>query len=321
MSIRLPQNIPRRKLLLLATVIVANISVGIYLAFRRATAQETSANVINSMPGVEVTDDTGTRRSLSSLIGRVVVLQFINPTAANQVDSISKMLTRFGAEISFVLITRDSRELRERLPTLPHSAIIVQHDYLELKKIFKVPDCCERRFIFDNEGKSGYHDYYYEADLTPRLNALLQKPLPPLSSALLESLDSQPNGLIFSTRERTRKTKSGKAVITLFTSVRTGCPSGELVRVLNRYASKHTDVSFLTLLPKSYTTSDIDNFKSNLRVKFSVERTDDALSKEYGRLVSLYGESRLNGIVLLIDRGVVTVVDNPNEVDLKLSQL
>jgi hypothetical protein len=37
--------------------------------------------------------------------------------------------------------------------------------------------------------------------------------------------------------------------------------------------------------------------------------------------VGLYGENRLNGIVLLIDRGSVTVVDNPNQVDLKLSQL
>ena len=128
-------------------------------------------------------------------------------------------------------------------------------------------------------------------------------------------------GLIFSAREMTRKTKSGKAVITIFTSVRTGCPSGELVRVLNRYANKRTDVSFLTLLPESYTRQDLDNFKSNLGVKFSVERTDEALSKEFGRMVGLYGESRLNGIVLLIDRGAVTVVDNPNEVDLKLSQL
>ena len=199
--------------------------------------------------------------------------------------------------------------------------MIVQHNYAELKRIFNVPDCCERRFIFDTEGKLGYHDYYYEEDLTARLNALLKKPLPSLSSALLESLDSLPNSLIFSTREMTRKTKSGKAVITLFTSVRTGCPSGELVRVLNRYANKRTDISFLTLLPKSFTTSDLDNFKSNLAVKFAVARADEALSREFGRLVSLYGESRLNGITLLIDRGSVTVVDNPNEVDLKLSQL
>jgi len=315
------RNIPRRKLLILATVIIANISLGTYLAFRGSTAPEVSTTVVNSVPIVDVIDDTGTRRSLSSLIGRVIVLQFINPEAVNQVDSISRMLTRFGAEISFVLITRDSRELRGRLPPLPHNAIIVQHNFAELKTIFKVPDCCERRFIFDNTGKLSYHDYYYEADLTARLNALLQKPLPPLSSALLESLDSLPNGLIFSAKEMTRRTKSGKAVITIFTSVRTGCPSGDLVRVLNRYASKRTDVSFLTLLPKSYMRSDIDNFKSNLGVKFPVERMEEALSKEYVRLVSLYGESQLNGIVLLIDRGTVTVVDTPNEVDLKLSQL
>lgn len=314
-------NTPPRKLLILATLTVANISLVFYLAFRGSIAQETSDSIVNPLPAVEVIDDTGTRRSLSSLSGRIVVLQFINPEALNQVDSISQMLTKFGAEISFVLITRDSRELRGRLPSLPHSAIIIQHNYAELKRIFKVPDCCERRFIFDNEGKLGYHDYYYEADLTPRLNALLQRPLPPLSSALLESLDSLPNGLIFSAREMTRKTKSGKAVITIFTSVRTGCPSGEVVRVLNRYANKRTDVSFLTLLPKSYTNSDIDNFKSNLGVRFSVEREDEALSKEFGRLVALYGESRLNGIVVLIERGSTTVVDNPNEVELKLSQL
>lgn len=162
------RNIPRRKLLILATVIVANLSLGIYLAFRGTTAQEVPATVFNSMPAVEVVDEFGTRRSLSSFIGQVVVLQFINAEAVNQLDSISQLLTRFGAEISFVLITRDSRKLRGRLPPLPHRAMIVEHDYAELKRIFKVPDCCERRFIFDNEGKLSYHDYYYEADLTAR---------------------------------------------------------------------------------------------------------------------------------------------------------
>lgn len=308
------------KRLIFAALMVANVSLIFYLAISESI-QDRSKAAINSIPVVDVVDDTGMRRPLASLIGRVVVLQFINTGALNQVDSVSRMSTKFGAEITFVLITGDSHKLRERLPSLPQNAIVIQHDYTELKRIFGVPDCCERRFIYDDTGNLSYHDYYYDTDLTPRLNHLTQRPLPPLSSALLESIVSLRNGPISFSRETTRQTKSGKAVIAILTSVSTGCPSGQLIRTLNHYARKHPEVSFITLLPNGYTNSDLDNFKLNLGVKFAVETQDATLSKEFEKLVSSYGESRLNGVVLLINRSVVTVLDNPNELELKLSQL
>ena len=309
-----------RKRLILVTLMVANLALIFYLVIRDSVEDRPKV-AVNSIPAVDIVDDTGIRRNLTSLIGRPVVLQFINPEASNQVDSVSRMLTRFGSEISVVLITGDSSKLRERVPLLPHNAIVIQHDYADLKRIFEVPDCCERRFIYDDTGNLGYHDYYYDADLTPRLSELTPRPLPPVSSALLESIVSLPGGRISSTREMTKHTKSGKAVITMFASVRTNCPSGDLIRTLNHHAMKKPGVSFITLLPNGYTTSDLDNFKSNLGVRFAVETQEATLSKEFDKLVSSYGESRLNGVVLLIDRGKVTVLDNPNDVELRLSQL
>lgn len=309
-----------RKRLILVTLMVANVALIFYLVFR-GSIEDRPKVAVNSIPAVDIVDDTGVRRTLTSLIGRPVVLQFINPEASNQVDSVSRLLTRFGAEISFVLITGDSRKLRELIPSLPHNAIVIQSGYAELKRVFEVPDCCERRFIYDDTGNLGYHDYYYDADLTPRLSELTPSPLPPVSSALLESIVSLPNGRISLAREMTRHTKSGKAVMTIFASVRTNCPSGELIKTLNHYAMKSPGVSFITLLPREYTSSDLDNFKANLGVRFAVETQDATLSKEFEKLVNSYGESRLNALVLLIDRGVVTIIDNPNDVELKLSQL
>jgi hypothetical protein len=319
MSIRLPLK-KLRKRLILVTLVAANVALIFYLMFRGSIDARPKL-AVNSIPAVDIVDDTGIRRNLTSLIGRPVVLQFINPEASNQVDSVSRMLTRFGAEISVVLITGDSNKLRERVPSLPHNAVVIQHDYAELKRIFEVPDCCERRFIYNDAGNLGYHDYYYDADLTPRLSELTPRPLPPVSSALLESIVSLPNGRISLAREMTRHTKSGKAVITMFASVRTNCPSGDLIRTLNHQAMKNPEVSFITILPKEYTTADLDNFKSNLGVRFAVETQDATLAKEFEKLVSSYGESRLNGVVLLIERGIVTVLDNPNDVELRLSQL
>lgn len=117
--------IPRRKLLILAVLIVANISLLFYLVFRRSTAQDvTSPQDLKEMPAIDVVDDTGTRISLSSLIGKVVMVQFINPDVSSQVDSVSRMLTKFGSEVSFVLITRDSHELRERVQPLSGNVFI-----------------------------------------------------------------------------------------------------------------------------------------------------------------------------------------------------
>jgi hypothetical protein len=66
----------------------------------------------------------------------------------------------------------------------------------------------------------------------------------------------------------------------------------------------------LALLPNDYTAVDVENFKANLHADFPVERADAELAVKWSELLGVYGEGRLNGTVLIVDRGKVSWMSN-----------
>jgi peroxiredoxin len=313
--------VPTRKLVLFGVLAAANIVLLVGMGLRKlgGPAQQTPAN--GDLPPIEVLDDAGKRIMLSSLTGRALVLQFVNPQVAPQIDAVTKLLNSFEtSEVQVLLITPSSQELRRLAQELPENVIVVQHNYAELKKAFKVPDCCERRFVFDGHGKLQYRDYYYEGDLSPRVNVLISKTLRPASDAITEVLTSSTTGIIGSLREQTRHTVSGKAVVVFFTSVSSTCPSGELVKLVGKY-TQHQDVNFVVLLPRDYSDIDRENLSANFKVKLIVQQFDPQLEAKWASLVNLYGEPRINGSVAFIKRGDISVANGITEVERYLSQL
>ena len=213
-------------------------------------------------------------------------------------------MSAFGAELaSFVLITKDSAALRSRLPRLPENVSVVERGNAELRDTFNVPGCCERRFIFDRAGELQYKDYYYETDLRPRLHSLTDRGPDDFPPALKAALGSIGSGRFAALREETRRSRSGKALVILFDSVSTSCPSWEMVKAAGHLAASHRDVPVIALLPKDYTAADVENLKENLRVDFPVERADEALAEKWSELLDVYGEGRMNGSIVLIKRG------------------
>lgn len=313
--------VPTRKLVLFGILAAANVVLLVGLSLRKLGVPPQQTLAAGNLPAIEVLDDTGKRVMLSSLTGKALVLQFINPQIAPQIDAVSKLLTSFETnEVQIVLITQSSQELRRLLPELPENVTVVQHDYAELKRAFKVPDCCERRFVFDGDGNLRYRDYYYEGDLTPRVNVLIKKTLRPVAAAISDVLNSSTTGAFSSLREQTRHTTSGKAVVIFFTSVSSTCPSGELVKLVGKYTQRQ-DVTFVVLLPRDYSNTDRENFRANLRVKLTVEQFDPELEDKWASLVSTYGEPKINGSVAFINRGDISVANGLMEVERDLSRL
>jgi hypothetical protein len=313
-----------RKLSLIAALVLANLMLIVYLGVRRigVTERPTTPQSLQSIFASELQDDTGKRIILSNLIGHVTAILFVNPYVTNQVDVTEKTISAYKpAEVSFILITPNSQALRSYLPSPTDNVSIVQHDYDGLKKLFGVPDCCERRFVFDTKGALKYHDYYFE-DLIPRLNLLAKQNLPQLPFALIDSLNSLTAGHLGSVRKQTR-TESTKAVIALFSSVSTNCPSGEKVKLVNHYSERRKDIAFLLLLPKNYTSEDIENFKTNLQISrnLAVETMDGPLAEKWSSLITIYGENQINGTVLLVNRGALSVSLGMSELEQKLSGL
>jgi peroxiredoxin len=275
----------------------------VYIGLRKSAAsiQPTATqNEIDRLPAVEIVDDTGKRIGLDGLTGRVVLVQFVNPKIATQINAVSRAVAAFEAsQVSFVLITKDSHELRTRLPSLPANVSVVQDHNAELRHTFNVPACCERRFIFNSKGEIQYKDYYYEADLRPRLHSLIDTAPEDFPPALTGALESIKTGRFASLRKQTRRSQSGKAVVILFDSISTSCPSGELVKSLGRFAAAHKDFPVIAVLPKDYTATDVENLKANLQVEFPIEQADTELAERWKELLSVFGESRMNGSVVV----------------------
>jgi hypothetical protein len=308
------------KLVLLAILAVSNITVLGYLWLRNGAGKQVPSSEVR-LPSIEVIDDRGTRVLLPSLVGVPVVIQFINPEIPTQTDSVSKLLLAFNpGEVRFVLITPNSSQLRGLLPNLPEDVIVVQSNYAELKKAFGVPECCERRFIYNSEGGLSYRDYYDGADLTPRVNLLAKKTLPPVSTAVTDALQSCRIGPFAVLREQTRSVTSRRALVMLFTSVSSTCPSGELLKMAARQV-KGKDADLLILIPKEYSDSDCENLRTNFKLNVSVKRFDSELSEKWNTLVSQYGESKINGTVVLVEGGSVSLLTDLSQVEHELTQL
>jgi hypothetical protein len=307
------------KLILLAILAVVNITVLGYLSLRNGSRDKQVSSEV-PLPSIELIDDRGTRVMLPSLIGVPVVIEFVNPEIPAQTDSVSKLLSAFNpGEVSFILISPNSKELRGLLPNLPEEIIVVQNNYAELKRAFGVPECCERRFIFDSNGSLNYRDYYYDADLTPRVNLLVKKTLPPVSSAVIDALQSCRTGPFAALREQTRNVNSGRAIAMLFTSVSSTCPSGELLKMVARQA-KGNSADLLILLPKEYSDTDCENLKTNFKLKVRVERFNSELTEKWNTLVSRYGEAKVNGTIVLVERGSVSLLTDLSQVEHELSK-
>ena len=103
--------VPTRKLVLFGILAAANvvILVGLSLGKLGGPSQQTLA--VGNLPAIEVLDDSGKRVMLSRLTGKALVLQFVNPQIASQMDAVTKLLTSFEpSEVQVVLITQSSPE-------------------------------------------------------------------------------------------------------------------------------------------------------------------------------------------------------------------
>jgi len=114
--------------------------------------------------------------------------------------------------------------------------------------------------------------------------------------------------------ELAAKSNSGRAMMVILASASTTCSTGNVIDVLNSHAQR-TQNNLLVLLPSTYSQTDVDNFKVNLEVSYPVERADKNLSD---RWLSLAAKYNVTGVVLLIDNGEISVLQNLSEVDRRL---
>jgi hypothetical protein len=77
----------------------------------------------------------------------------------------------------------------------------------------------------------------------------------------------------------------------------------------------------LILVPKEYSDSDCENLRTNFKLNVSIKQFDAELSEKWNTLVRQYGEAKINGTVVLVERGSVSLLSDQSQVEQELARL
>ncbi|PYP88305.1 MAG: hypothetical protein DMF61_06865 [Blastocatellia bacterium AA13] len=304
-----------RRRLLLAVLVAANILVAGYLLARRSGTAKAIGPLplalTQSLPLIELKDDAGQAMQTSTLLGSPLFVQFVNPYVEPQIASFLRVRGQnLRRPISWVIITRDSREFRRRMPKDAGDLIVVEDNYERLSDLFNIPKCCEEWRLFDETGRLRGWAKYDEGDAVGSLLHLVNGDAPFSRDMLLATIIKiSDDGLLEQLHSRAARSKRGKAVGVIFSQACTGCPEHYLIDLLRARASNDQGIAYLALLPNSFQASDADNFKTNLDISFDVERANPELSRRWSILDQTYGTRLINGTVIAVSQGKVVSIE------------
>jgi hypothetical protein len=310
---------PRRTQIIIGVLIAANLLLAGYISTvrsRQPVLAPSKRNNIELLPRVQLFDDRGQTLQSEQFVGTPLFVQFVNPDVRQQTDVVSAILKdRPKQPVKILLVTPNAQILRARVPSLTDDVTVVEKNWKDLRTVFQIPECCEKTLIFDETGTRVDHRFYYQGGSLAKLQAVVDGK-PPYSPVLLqEAIASVKTGPLEEIRQRTLATSSGKAVIGLFSLVGTFCPSGELLDSMKRHQAQLHNVEFLILLPKNFTENDARNLKTNLKVSIPISFSDPNLSKLWEDFNFRYGEAQINGSLVAINRGNVSVLQGVDELD------
>lgn len=261
------------------------------------------------LPQVELYTDQDQKISTRQFIGTPLLVQFIDPKIRQQADVVSAVLKeRPKQPVNLLLITSSALELRQQLRGIPDNAIVVEKDFKELRKLFTVPECCETSMIFDKHGKLVDNRYYYQGGLIARLRTVVDGEPAFAPSQFEKPISSVRKGQLKTLLERSVASPSATTIVVLFSTVCTTCSSSDLVDVINEQAPNQQNMDFLVLMPRSFTETDVNNFKINLELKVPVALADEDVSRVWDSFAARYGQAQVNGLVIVMKEGRVSVL-------------
>ena len=309
-----------RTRIIIGTLVAVNLLLAGYITVVRSRQPVTSANARTTekklLPEVQMVDDRGQSLQTKQFLGTPLFVQFINPDVRQQTDLLSAILNdRPEKPVKILVVTSNAQSLRARVPSITDDVIVVEKNFHELRTAFEIPEYSEKTLIFDKNGTRVDHRFYYQGGSLAKLQTVVDGK-PGYSPALFEeALVSVKSEQLEEIRQKTLTSSSGKAVIALFSRMGTFCPTGEVLDSLKGHHARRKDVELLILFPKHFTANDIQNFKSNLQVNIPVALADPELSNVWESFHFRYGETALNGALVAIDRGTVSVLHSVPELD------
>lgn len=230
---------------------------------------------------------------------------FINTNADYHIDLLENVYLNYAYKnLKIIVFTKHEKIVRKIINLFP-LALIINENYEKYENKFKAKSCCGQHYLFNRLGElvafsintTNYQDgiKIYLMELIDNINFNLSYFITDKNIFNMKKF-SQCWDFI-------KNNDYDFFVISLFAEMCSLCESGKIISEINNlYNTRNNKIGFLTILSNDFEKNDVQNFKSNLKIKYKVIRADSSLAKNWNNLIKTFRRSDLTNIILLTNK-------------------
>ena len=289
------------------------IVIIIFINIRRKEGPQGSSLKINKLPKFVSVDVYGMEVNSKDFMGKNLFVQFIDAAHEMDIELFKDVYSNWKKEeISFLLIVRELDRFNSRVEINTDDIIILNKDFDELESIFNPGKIYGTHYyLVNNSGKivaSGSNNFGYENGPKVFLKQLIKNEYFSISSFI--KLNENVKGVEWLNQisEIVDDQNKNYSLISMFTSICSGCLSGELVFFLNEFYNKNqNNINVLCMLNNKFNDKDITRLKSQLKINLPVFISDEKLSQKWNSLIKEFRENDLTNIIFILNKSGIII--------------
>ncbi|MCP4218622.1 MAG: hypothetical protein GY765_28570 [bacterium] len=265
-------------------------------------------------------DSKGNLVTHADFSGKYVFVQFIDGNSTDDIDLLENVFLNWVDEgLAIIAIPKDLETLKERVGVQLDEIVVFDHDYKKMQQIFGAPSCCEAFFLYDPQGrlvKTDFNREGYQGGVKSQLDRLIKNEYFKINELITEKKNIRDFQWLAMCNDIMKKDRKDFYVVSMMTNVCNTCLSGVIIEQLAKWHTTSADrVGVMTVVPASYTDTDIANLKTFLGIDYRLLRADDKFQQEWSNRIEKYRESQLTNILFLVDKDGTVLKVTGNEQD------
>jgi hypothetical protein len=275
---------------------------------KAVTTRESNYGSIGStIPRFKFADISDREYDLGAFSGKNIYIQFLDPSLETDLVLAENVWrTWHDYNLTMIIFPKNINSEITRLAAALDGFLVAKPiNFLKIKRLLKSPSCCEQFYIYDLNHKlfaKGYSVIGYESTAKKYLQRLLENKSFNINVFIKKDKTVAEINWLHQISRLIDLNKKKIYVVGLFSNVCNNCLSGNLLKRLNALDRENQYVCVFSILKKSYSESDINNLKDNLKIGFPVYLADDKLDNKWNKLMHSFSETELNNIIIVADK-------------------
>jgi len=289
------------------------IVIIIFINIRRKEGLYRSSMKLTKLPKFVSVDVNGMEVKSKDFMGVNLYVQFIDANHEMDTELFKDVYSKWKKEdIYFILIINEFERFKSRVEINTDNIVILNKDFKKLETKFNPYNIVGTHYyLIDNSGNvvtAGSNDSGYENGPKVFLKRLVKNEHFSISSFI--KLNENVKGVEWLNQiaEITDAQNKDYYVISMFTSICSGCFSGELVFFLNEFYNKNqNNIHVLCTLNDKFNDRDITRLKSQLKINLPVIIANNKLSQKWNSLIKEFRENDLTNIIFILNKSGIII--------------